>query len=257
MAVDNTGIIDSSQITVVLLKFPKDTFKDIPPERILELLNTGILKDGSDSPVAGFSELKHSRIGSRDEILIEYLIETPIQQRTVEIQPNGELNWTQQVIFTPKLLNAHIRPYSGLIELYTSDKRFVNRLVSDVRDYLKPICSLEIEKVIFSEEVLEHILSKNEELLRVKFDQLDHTYIKEITLKGDLIDASEEYKHYRTQKNGKLSDFHIKFYTTTGDQISLVVTRFGSLRFFRAASELTWDTIEEFIDELEPLLQKY
>jgi hypothetical protein len=254
MAVDNTGNIDATQITLVLLKFPKDSFKDITPEKIIELLSVGKLKDRAEPPVSGFLELKHSKIGKRDEILIEYLIESPLQQRSVEIQPNGELIWTQQVLFVPKLLMAHIRPYSGIIELYTSDKRFVNRLVSDVRDCVKPVCELEIEKVIFNDDLLEHILSKNEELLKVKFDHLDHSYIKEITLKGDLIDASEEYKHYRTQKNGKISEFHIKFYSPTGQLLSVVANRFGSLRFFRTSSELTWDVIEEFIDELQPML---
>lgn len=252
MAVDNTGIIDSSQSTVVLLKFSKDSLKDATPDKIVELLNEGKLKMDAESPVSGFSEVKHSQIGKRHEILIEYLIESPTMQNTVEFAPGGELTWNKQVIFIPKLLAAHIRPYSGIIELFTSDKRFVNRLVSDIRDYLKPICDLEVEKVVFPQDLLEHLLSKNEELLRVKFDQLDHTYIKEITLKGDLIDASEEYKHFRTQKNGKLSEFHMKFYSNTGNQVSMVVSRFGSLRFFRTATELSWELIEEIIDELEP-----
>jgi hypothetical protein len=251
MAVDNTGTISTPQISVVLLKFAKETFKDIPPEQILELLGKNKIKTDSESPVSGFSELKHSRIGTREEILIEYLIESPLKQRTVEVNADGELNWEEQMLFVPKLLNAHIRPKSGIVELYTSDKRFVNRLISDICDCIKPVRELSVEKVIFNEEIMENILSKNEELLRVKFDQLDHTYLREVTLKGELIDASEEYKHYRTQRNGKLSDFHIKFYTRSGNQLSMVVSRFGSLRFFRAASELAWDHVEEFIDELE------
>jgi len=254
MAVDNTGVIDATQCTVVLLKFSKDSLKDVLPEKIVELLNAGNLKLDAESPVSGFSEVRHSQIGPRNEVLIEYLIESPTMQNTVELSPTGELAWNKQVIFIPKLLTAHIRPYSGIIELYTSDKRFVNRLVSDIRDYLKPVCELEVEKVIFSQEILEHLLSKNEELLRVKFDQLDHTYIKEITLKGDLVDASEEYKHFRMQKHGKLSDFHMKFYSSTGSQVSVVVSRFGSLRFFRTSTELTWEVVEEIIDELEKLI---
>jgi len=254
MAVENTGIISSVQTTVVLLKFPKDTFKELTGEKLIELLDKGKLSADGESPRSGFLEVKHSRIGTRDEILLEYLIESPLQQRFVEISPTGELTWTQQLQYVPKLLFAHIRPYSGIIELYTSDKRFINRLISDIRDCIKPSRELSIEKVIFSEELLEHILSKNEELLRVKFDHLDHTYLKEVILKGELIDASEEYKHYRTQKNGKLSEFHIKYYSKTGTQVSLVVTRFGSLRFFRTSTELTWDTIEEFIDEVEKFL---
>ncbi|WP_455392818.1 hypothetical protein [[Eubacterium] cellulosolvens] len=254
MAVDNTGVIDATQCTIVLLKFPKDALKDVVPEKIIELLSAGKLDMTMESPVSGFSELKYSRIGSRDEILIEYLIESPTIQTSVALSETGELTWNKQIIFIPKLLTAHIRPYSGLIELFTSDKRFVNRLVAEIRDRLKPVCELDVEKVIFSEEVLEHLLSKNEELLRVKFDHLDHTYIKEITLKGDLLDASEEYKHFRTQKNGKLGEFHIKFFSHTGNQLSLVINRFGSLRFFRTATELTWDTVEELIDELVPMV---
>ncbi len=254
MAVDNTGPIGTSQCTVVLLKFDKDIFKDIKPTKILEQLDTGSIKPGGEQPISGFSELKHSRIGNRDEILIEYFIESPAQQRIAEVLPNGDLNWTAQVLYVPKILNAHIRPYSGLLEIYTSDKRFINRLVSDIRDYIKPITELNIEKAIFNEDIMENILSKNEELLRVKFDHLDHTYLKEVVLKGELIDASEEYKHYRTERNGKLSDFHIKYYTKEGSLVSLVANRFGSLRFFRTSSELTWDTVEEFIDEIEQFI---
>ena len=184
MAVDNTGIISSPQSTVVLLKFEKDTFQNISPKKILELLSKRKIKDGGESPMSGFSELRHSRIGTRDEILLEYLIETPVQQKSVEILPSGELNWSSEIFIVPKLLDAHIRPYSGIIELYTSDKRFVNSLISDIRECIRPIAELSVEKVIFSEELLEHILSKNEELLRVKFDQLEHTYLKEIFLKG-------------------------------------------------------------------------
>ena len=251
MAVDNSGPIDATQASVVLLKFEKEPFENVPAEKIIELLNSKKLKLGGEPPISGFTEIKHSQIGSRQEILVEYLIESPVPQRLVKIKDDGSLDWTQQVIHVPKLLTAHIRLNTGIIELYTSDKRFTNRLVSDIRDCLRPIVDLSVEKVVFSEKVLEHIMSKNEELLRVKFDHLDHTYIKEIILKGDLIDASEEFKHFRTQKNGKFGEFHIKFYTGTGELVSMVVSRGGSLRFFRTTTELTWDLIEEIIDELE------
>jgi hypothetical protein len=254
MAVDNTGIISLSQVSIVLFKFPKDTLKDVKPEKIIQLLNERSLKSGGESPVDGFTDVKASRIGKRDEILIEYLIEAPVSQRTVQILPTGELDWTQNVFYAPKILHAHIRPGSGIIEFYTSDKRFINRLLTEIRDCLSPVRELEIEKFGFSEEILEHILSKNEELIRVKFDQLDHTYLKEIVLKGDLLEASEEFKYYRTQKNAKFNDFHMKFYTRDGTPLSLVINRFGNLRFFRSASELTWEMIEEFIDELEQFL---
>jgi hypothetical protein len=254
MVVDNTGPISTPQCTVVLLKFDKDIFKDIEPSKILRQLESGSIKPGGEQPISGFSELKHSRMGNRDEILVEYFIESPIQQKTAEILPSGDLNWTSQVLYMPKILNAHIRPYSGIIEIYTSDKRFINRLVSDIRDHIKPIREFNVEKAIFNEDMMENILSKNEELLRVKFDHLDHTYLKEVVLKGELIDASEEYKHYRTERNGKLSDFHIKYYTKGGTLVSLVANRFGSLRFFRTSSELTWDTVEEFIDEIEQFM---
>lgn len=255
MVADNTGVISLPQVSVVLFKFPKDTFKDTSVEKIMELLKEGILKNDGEPPLSGFTELNHSRIGHRDEILIEYLVETPVQQRSVTISPAGDLSWSAEVRHVPKLLEAHIRPYSGIIECFTSDKRFINRLIGDIRDCIQPIRDLDVEKVILSQEILEHILSKNEELLRVKFDQLDHTYLKEIILKGDLIDASEEYKHYRTQRSGKLCEFHIKFYTKDGALLSLIVSRYGSLRFFRTSAELTWEIVEEFIDELEKLIK--
>lgn len=255
MVVDNSGPIDATQMSVVLLKFDKEPFDNIPVEKIIELLHTNKLELGGESPISGFTEVRHSQIGTRQEILIEYLIESPVQQRLVNVKDDGTLDWTQQVIYAPKLLTAHIRPNTGIIELYTSDRRFINRLVGDIRDCLRPIVDLSIEKVVFSEKVLEHIMSKNEELLRVKFDHLDHTYIKEIILKGDLIDASEEFKHFRTQKNGKFGEFHIKFYTKTGELVSMVVSRSGSLRFFRTTNELTWELIEEIIDDLEKELK--
>ena len=254
MVVENTGVISLPQLSVVLYKFSKETFKDIPIEQIIELMNKKRINTKAEPPISGFSDLQHSRIGQRDEILVEYLVETPFQRKSVRISEDGELTWSSEMHYVPKLLEAHIRPYSGIIECFTSDKRFLNLLLADIRDSVKPIRDLEVEKVAFSEECLEQILSKNEELLRVKFDQLDHTYLKEIILKGDLIDASEEYKYYRTQKNGKLCDFHIKFYTKSGSQLSLIVNRYGSLRFFRTSSELTWEIIEEYIDELIPYL---
>ena len=254
MAVDNTGVISLAQVSIALFKFPKNTLNDVELEKIIQLLNQKSLKSGGESPVDGFTEVRHSRIGKRDEILIEYLIEAPVSQRTVQILPTGELAWTQNVFFAPKILHAHIRPHSGIIEFYTSDKRFINRLLAEIRDCLRPVRELELEKFGFNEEILEHILSKNEELMRVKFDQLDHTYLKEIILKGDLLEASEEFKYYRTQRNAKFNEFHLKFYTRDGTLLSLVVNRFGNLRLFRSTSELTWEMIEEFIDELEQFL---
>ena len=91
-------------------------------------------------------------------------------------------------------------------------------------------------------------MSRCEDLRSVKLDQIEDNYLKEIALKGDLVDASYAFKEYRGDRNGKLKDFNIRIYTDSGKLITLIVTRDGRFRLYRAGTELAWEDIEELND---------
>jgi hypothetical protein len=246
MLLTNTGTITNRLINITLYKLI-GLPQRLSLRNLVDKLREKRVHPKMERPLAGFIELALAE--KRQEVLGRYVVETRESRKTTMFE-KGVLTTTETIVFVPRIADIHLRIKSGLIEVYGGEKRCVTKFVADLIECTE--LELTCEKIWFSEKYMESILSRNEDLFRVKLDGMEHTYLKEVVLKGDMLDASEEFKHYRTDKGGKLRELHLKLYTPFGKLISLVIARDGRLRIYqRGEDELDWEDLETMIDEIE------
>jgi len=243
----NMGEITDLQTSITFFKVGGLDELNLTPREMIEKLNKNRLNPEMESPRKGFTQI----LQSGNEILIEYTLEAPNSSKSL-IFEEGRPTIKEAVTYSPRIIEAHLRFKSGLLEVYTASRRYLGLFLLDLSNSFDG--KITIDRIIFSEDFLEGLLMESEDLRRIKLDGLDDPSLAEITLKGELIDSTEAYKHYKTDKQGKIKEFHIKFYTPFGKRTTLIVARDGRFKIYRSGDTLTWEDIEGMNDRIDEMI---
>lgn len=239
-------VLDSTQISMSCFKvegLPKRFETD--PKKLESHFRKNLLDQGAEPPRNGFIG---AILADGRTFTMEYLIELPERLNVVSLV-DGDITSEYRTTFSVKMIAARLWLESGLLTIFSNDKRVTGHFLKDFAAMLGG--SATVEKITLSDDFLENFIKLSDDLVRVKLDRLQDTYLKDITLRGDTLALSQDYMEFREDKSGLLSDVQIRYTTAYGKTLTLIINRDGSFRMYRGKAELDWDDINEILGEVE------